>query len=91
MRAIVQDAYGSADVLRIAEIDRPAIAATEVLVKVRAAGMDRDSQSASAWNLFERPARWGVVAMALMEVMAWRNGTRMPKALCRFFEIQGDD
>jgi NADPH:quinone reductase-like Zn-dependent oxidoreductase len=41
MRAIVQDAYGSADVLRVAEIDRPAIAANEVLLKVRAAGMDR--------------------------------------------------
>jgi len=41
MRAIVQDAYGSADNLRLAEIDRPDIAANEVLVKVRAAGMDR--------------------------------------------------
>ena len=41
MRAIVQDVYGSADVLRIAEIGRPATAANEVLVKVRAAGMDR--------------------------------------------------
>jgi NADPH:quinone reductase-like Zn-dependent oxidoreductase len=41
MRAIVQDAYGSVDVLRLAEIDKPDIAADEVLVKVRAAGMDR--------------------------------------------------
>lgn len=41
MRAIVQDTYGSADVLRLAEIDKPDIAANEVLVKVRAAGMDR--------------------------------------------------
>ncbi len=41
MRAIVQDAYGSADVLRLAEIARPDIAANEVLVKVRAAGLDR--------------------------------------------------
>jgi NADPH:quinone reductase-like Zn-dependent oxidoreductase len=41
MRAIVQDAYGSADVLRLAVIDQPDIAANEVLVKVRAAGMDR--------------------------------------------------
>jgi NADPH:quinone reductase-like Zn-dependent oxidoreductase len=38
MRAIVQDAYGSADGMRIAEIERPAIAANEVLVKVRVAG-----------------------------------------------------
>lgn len=41
MRAIVQDAYGSSDVLRSAEIDRPEIAANEVLVGVAAAGMDR--------------------------------------------------
>jgi NADPH:quinone reductase-like Zn-dependent oxidoreductase len=41
MRAIVQDAYGSADVLHLAEIDKPDIAPNEVLVKVRAAGMDR--------------------------------------------------
>ena len=41
MRAIVQDAYGSADVLRLTEIERPEIAANQVLVKVRAAGVDR--------------------------------------------------
>ncbi|MEX0755027.1 MAG: NAD(P)-dependent alcohol dehydrogenase [Actinomycetota bacterium] len=41
MRAIVQDAYGPAGVLRLAEIDTPDIAANEVLLKVRAAGMDR--------------------------------------------------
>ena len=41
MRAIVQDAYGSTEVLRLTEIPRPEIAANEVLVKVVAAGMDR--------------------------------------------------
>jgi NADPH:quinone reductase-like Zn-dependent oxidoreductase len=41
MRAIVQDAYGSTDVLRVAEIDKPAIAANQVLLEVRAAGVDR--------------------------------------------------
>jgi NADPH:quinone reductase-like Zn-dependent oxidoreductase len=41
MRAIVQDAYGSTDVLRLAEIAKPEIGAKEVLVKVVAAGMDR--------------------------------------------------
>lgn len=41
MRAIIQDAYGSADVLHLAEIDKPDIAADEVLVRVRAAGLDR--------------------------------------------------
>jgi NADPH:quinone reductase-like Zn-dependent oxidoreductase len=41
MKAIVQDAYGSADVLSLAEIPRPVIAPDEVVVKVVAAGMDR--------------------------------------------------
>ncbi|MGI8948746.1 MAG: NAD(P)-dependent alcohol dehydrogenase [Ornithinimicrobium sp.] len=41
MRAIVQDSYGSTDVLRLARIARPEIAADEVLVHVRAAGLDR--------------------------------------------------
>jgi NADPH:quinone reductase-like Zn-dependent oxidoreductase len=43
MTAIVQDRYGSepADVLRLAEIDKPVIAADQVLVRVRAASVDR--------------------------------------------------
>jgi len=41
MRAVVQDVYGSADRLRLADIDKPVIAAGEVLVRVRAAGVDR--------------------------------------------------
>ena len=41
MRAIVQDAYGSADVLHLAHIARPAIGEREVLVRVHAAGLDR--------------------------------------------------
>jgi NADPH:quinone reductase-like Zn-dependent oxidoreductase len=41
MRAIVQDVYGSADRLRLSEIEKPVIAANEVLVQVRAAGVDR--------------------------------------------------
>jgi NADPH:quinone reductase-like Zn-dependent oxidoreductase len=41
MRAIVQDSYGSTDVLRSAQIDRPEIAEHEVLLRVHAAGLDR--------------------------------------------------
>src|SRR3954453_16283462 len=43
MTAIVQDEYGPApeDVLRVEEIDRPAIGADEVLVRVHAASVDR--------------------------------------------------
>src|ERR1700712_2350419 len=46
MKAIVQDSYGSADVLRSAQIDRPQIADHEVLLKVHAAGLDRGT-----WHL----------------------------------------
>src|SRR5437763_14622490 len=40
MKAIVQDVYGSADVLELRDIDRPAPGEGEVLVAVRAAGAD---------------------------------------------------
>ena len=46
MRAIVQDGYGAADVLRLARIARPEIADDEVLVRVHAAGLDRGT-----WHL----------------------------------------
>jgi NADPH:quinone reductase-like Zn-dependent oxidoreductase len=39
VRAIVQDTYGSADVLRLAEIDPPTISANEVLIRMRAASI----------------------------------------------------
>jgi NADPH:quinone reductase-like Zn-dependent oxidoreductase len=41
MRAIIRDRYGPADVLRLAEIDRPVAGDREVLLRVRAAGLDR--------------------------------------------------
>ena len=41
MRAIVRDRYGSAEVLRLDHVARPRIAEDEVLVQVRAAGLDR--------------------------------------------------
>ncbi len=40
MQAIVQDVYGSADVLELRDIDRPVAGDGEVLVRVRAAGVD---------------------------------------------------
>jgi NADPH:quinone reductase-like Zn-dependent oxidoreductase len=46
MRAIVQDGYGSVDVLRSAQIARPEPGANEVLVRVQAAGLDRGT-----WHL----------------------------------------
>jgi NADPH:quinone reductase-like Zn-dependent oxidoreductase len=41
MKAIVHDTYGSADVLELRDVDQPAIADDEVLVRVHAAGVDR--------------------------------------------------
>ena len=41
MKAIVHDTYGSTDVLDLRTIDKPEIAAAEVLVHVRAAGVAR--------------------------------------------------
>ncbi|MDX6432180.1 MAG: hypothetical protein QOE54_4546 [Streptosporangiaceae bacterium] len=46
MQAIVRDAYGSADVLRLARITPPEIADNEVLLRVHAAGLDRGT-----WHL----------------------------------------
>jgi NADPH:quinone reductase-like Zn-dependent oxidoreductase len=41
MRAITQDKYGSAEVLQLANVEPPVIGGNEVLVRVRAAGLDR--------------------------------------------------
>jgi NADPH:quinone reductase-like Zn-dependent oxidoreductase len=46
MQAIVQHSYGSADVLEYRTIERPEVAADEVLIKVQAAGVDR-----GVWHL----------------------------------------
>ncbi|WP_431682851.1 NAD(P)-dependent alcohol dehydrogenase [Kitasatospora sp. KL5] len=40
MKAVVQDRYGEADVLELREVDRPAVGDGDVLVRVRAAGVD---------------------------------------------------
>jgi NADPH:quinone reductase-like Zn-dependent oxidoreductase len=45
MKAIVQDAYGDAGVLRLDDIDKPSIGPKDVLIAVRAAGVDR-----GAWH-----------------------------------------
>ena len=46
MKAIVQETYGSADMLHIAQVEVPTLAGDEVLVRVRAAGLDRGT-----WHL----------------------------------------
>jgi NADPH:quinone reductase-like Zn-dependent oxidoreductase len=46
MRAVVRDAYGTADVLAVRDVALPVARAGEVLVRVHAAGIDR-----GAWHL----------------------------------------
>jgi NADPH:quinone reductase-like Zn-dependent oxidoreductase len=48
MTAVVQNGYGSADVLGVTQIARPEIGADEVLLRVHAAGLDRGT-----WHLME--------------------------------------
>lgn len=46
MKAIIQDAYGSADVLELREVDKPVPGDDDVLIRVRAAGVDQ-----GVWHL----------------------------------------
>jgi NADPH:quinone reductase-like Zn-dependent oxidoreductase len=75
MRAIVQDAYGSSSVLRLGEIDRPEIAANEVLVEVVAAGMDRGTWHSMAGKPY------------LMRIMGF--GFRRPKNRVPGLDVSG--
>ena len=46
MKAIIQDRYGSPDVLQLGEIDRPVVGHDEMLIRVHAAGIDQ-----GVWHL----------------------------------------
>jgi NADPH:quinone reductase-like Zn-dependent oxidoreductase len=75
MQAVVQDAYGAADVLHPATVEKPAIAANEVLVQVRAAGVDRGT-----WHLMTgRPY--------LMRILGF--GFRRPKSRVPGLDVAG--
>ncbi|MER6133352.1 NAD(P)-dependent alcohol dehydrogenase [Streptomyces sp. NPDC001815] len=68
MKAIVQDAYGSADLLELRDIDRPVPRDDEVLVEVRAAGVGPE-----VWHLMTgRPH----VARAVLGLRRPRNPVR---------------
>jgi NADPH:quinone reductase-like Zn-dependent oxidoreductase len=75
MKAIVQDRYGSADVLELREIDRPKIGADEVLIQVRAAGVDP-----GVWHLMTGKPY-------LARVMGF--GLRTPKVAVRGRDVAG--
>ena len=61
MKAVVHDQYGPPDVLELRDVDPPAPSDDEVLVRVRAAGVDR-----GVWHLLTgRPYLVRVVALPL--------------------------
>jgi NADPH:quinone reductase-like Zn-dependent oxidoreductase len=60
MRAITHDAFGSADVLALAEVPRPAPSDHEVLLRVHAAGVDR-----GAWHMMTGLPYLGRLAFGL--------------------------
>ncbi|MEO7059344.1 MAG: NAD(P)-dependent alcohol dehydrogenase [Lapillicoccus sp.] len=52
MAAVVQDGYGTSDILRLAQVARPEIGPRDVLIAVRAAGLDRGT-----WHLMQGKPR----------------------------------
>ena len=74
MKAIMQDTYGSSAVLESRDIDTPAIGEDQVLVRVRAAGVN--------------PADWAVMS-GLPYVARPVYGLRKPKAGVRGTDVAG--
>jgi NADPH:quinone reductase-like Zn-dependent oxidoreductase len=74
MKAIVQDTYGSADVLELRDIDVPVIGDDDVLVRVHAAGCGPD-----VWHLMT-----GMPYMARLAI-----GFRRPKIAVRGWDAAG--
>ncbi|WEO78838.1 NAD(P)-dependent alcohol dehydrogenase [Cryobacterium sp. SO2] len=74
MRAIVQDSYGSADVLHPAEIERPAVGDDDVLLQVRAASL--------------HVGDWHVMA-GLPYLVRTAIGFRAPKTRVRGMDVAG--
>ena len=77
MKAIVQDTYGSADVLKFANIDRPVPKDNEVLIRVQAAGLHRGD--------------WHVMTGLpyLIRLVVPSLGLRRPKVRVRGMDVAG--
>ena len=75
MKAIVQDEYGSADVLHLQEVDKPEVGADDVLLRVHAAGVHIGD-----WHVMTGEPR-------LMRIMGF--GFRAPKARVRGMDVAG--
>lgn len=75
MRAITQDQYGSADVLHLQELDKPAVGDDDVLIGIRAAGVH-----ISDWHLMTgQPYLWRIMGF----------GFRAPRARVRGMDVAG--
>jgi NADPH:quinone reductase-like Zn-dependent oxidoreductase len=74
MQAIVQNRYGSADVLKLEEIDRPRVGDDEVLVRVHAAGVHQGD-----WHFMT-----GLPYLARLGI-----GLRKPKSKIRGMDLAG--
>ena len=77
MKAIVQDKYGSPDVLGLRDIDRPTAKGNEVLIRVHAAGLHRGD--------------WHVMTGLpyLIRVVVPSLGLRGPKVCVRGMDVAG--
>ena len=75
MKAMVQDRYGSAEVLELRDIDKPEIGDDEVLVRVRAAGVN--------------PADWAIMS-GLPYIARPVYGLRKPKNGVRGTDVAGE-
>ena len=75
MKAIVQDRYGSAEVLELRDIDPPAVGDDEVLVRVHAAGLD--------------PGVWHLMTGLPYLVRIMGYGLRAPRSPVRGSDVAG--
>jgi NADPH:quinone reductase-like Zn-dependent oxidoreductase len=75
MKAIVQDKYGSAEVLELRDIDKPDIGDHDVLVRVRAAAVN--------------PADWAIMS-GLPYIARMLYGLRKPKNGVRGTDVAGE-
>src|ERR671911_2816966 len=74
MKTIVQDEYGSPDVLELRDIDKPEIGDDQVLVRVRAAGVN--------------PGDWAIMS-GLPYIARPVYGLRKPKTAVRGTDVAG--
>ena len=75
MKAIVQDKYGSADVLELRDIEKPQPGDDELLIRVHAAGVD--------------PGVWHLMTGLPYLVRVMGYGLRKPKILIRGTDVAG--